>query len=251
MPSIEKPEAEPKAGTFEDYVTRVAAERGKTPKQLSPFDIRQAKAAYEAAGRAPEGPRDAGPLETIIGPNGKPIRVPREQAIGKETVAGQEKPSSGQQKRVLAFFNRAEQADKELEGMETEIQKQSLGGQFWMNRAPNFAQTQIGQSYGAAQRAFTEARLRKDSGAAIPEQEFENDKRTYFAQAGDSKQTLEQKRRARSAILASLGFESGQALGEFVGDPEEAKKIVDGYKARSTAGATKPTAADLIKKYGG
>lgn len=192
------------------------------------------------AGREPAGPKDVGPLETIIGPNGKPIRVPREQAIGKETVAGQEKPSSGVQKRVLAFFNRAKQADEELEGLESQIQKQSLPGQAWMNRAPNFMQSQLGQSYGAAQRAFTEARLRKDSGAAIPEQEFENDKRTYFAQAGDSTETLEQKRRARAAILASLGFESGQALGEFVGDPDEAKRIVEGYKARSNT-TVKPT----------
>lgn len=52
------PTAAPHAGTFEDYVTRIAAERGKTPAMLSPLDIRQAKAAYEAAGRAPEKPAD-------------------------------------------------------------------------------------------------------------------------------------------------------------------------------------------------
>ncbi len=194
------------------------------------------------AKRGPESPRDVGPLETIIGPNGKPIRVPREQAIGKETVAGQEKPSSGVQKRVLNFFNRARQADEELEGFESKIQEQGTAGQAWMKYAPNVIQTQLGQSYTAAQRAFTEARLRKDSGAAIPPQEFENDRQTFFAQPGDTKETLEQKRRARAGILASLAFESGQALGEDLGDPEEAKSVIQKYKDRSskTAPIRKP-----------
>lgn len=174
-----------------------------------------------------------GPLETIIGPDGRPIRVRQEDAIGKEPAAGTMKASTGVQKRVLNFFNRAQQADTELEGLESQIQDLGILDQGRMKFAPNFMQSQLGQSYGAAQRAFTEARLRKDSGAAIPEQEFANDRRTYFAEPGDSKETLEQKRRARGAMLASLGFESGQALGEFVGDEGEAKAIVQGYKDRA------------------
>lgn len=176
---------------------------------------------------------DPGPLETVIGPDGKAIRVARKDAVGKPPAAGTEKASSGQQKRVLNFFNRAQQADVDLEGMEPEIQNMGLAGQTWQAVMPNFLQTDVGQRYTAAQRAFTEARLRKDSGAAIPEQEFANDRKTYFVQPGDSKETLEQKRRARGAMLASLAFESGQALGEYVGDANEARKIVDGYKARA------------------
>jgi hypothetical protein len=187
-----------------------------------------------AATRAPQTTSDdPGPLETIIGPDGKPIRVPRSQAIGKAPASGTEKASSGVQKRVLNFFNRAQQADVDLEGMEPQIQEIGLAGQTWQALAPNFLQTQLGQQYTAAQRAFTEARLRKDSGAAIPEQEFANDRQTYFVQPGDSKETLEQKRRARAAMLASLAFESGQALGEYVGDADEARKIVEGYKSRA------------------
>ena len=150
------------------------------------------------ASRAPQtASADPGPLETIIGPDGEPVRVLRKDAVGKPPASGTEKASSGVQKRVLNFFNRAQQADVDLEGMEPEIQEMGLAGQTWQAVAPNFLQTQIGQQYTAAQRAFTEARLRKDSGAAIPEQEFANDRRTYFVQPGDSKETLAQKRRAR------------------------------------------------------
>lgn len=193
---------------------------------------------------------DPGPLETIIGPDGKAMRVARKDAVGHAPAAGTEKASSGVQKRVLNFFNRAQQADVDLEALEPEIEKLGLAGQVRQSWAPNFAQTQLGQSYTAAQRAFTEARLRKDSGAAIPPHEFENDRRTYFVQPGDSKKTIQDKNRARAAMLASLGFESGQALGEFLGDADEAKRVVDGYKtraARKDSGAITVTAPDGSK----
>lgn len=233
--AVAKPPGEPK--TLDGLI---AAARNNPTELNRLLAIKRQEAE---ATRAPVQPPAPGPLETIIGPNGKPIRVPREQAIGKETVAGQEKPSSGVQKRVLNFFNRARQADEELEGLESQIEHASLPGQTWMKYAPNFLQTQTGQSYTAAQRAFTEARLRKDSGAAIPEQEFKNDRQTFFAQPGDSKETLEQKRRARASILAALAFESGQALGEDLGNPDEAKTVIQQYKDR----ATKPKAGGGIK----
>lgn len=185
--------------------------------------------------REPQGSADPGPLETIIGPDGKPIRVARKDAVGKSPASGTQKPASGLEKRALNFFNRAKQADEDLEGMEAAVSGMNLAGQSRLQWAPNMLQSELGQQYTQAQRAFTEARLRKDSGAAIPPQEFENDRKTYFAQPGDSKATLAQKRRARAAILASLAFESGQALGEFVGDADEARRMVDDYKARSAA----------------
>ena len=102
-----------------------------------------------------------------------------------------------------------------------------------MKIAPNFLQTPEGQAYHQAQRAFTEARLRKDSGAAIPETEFENDRRTYFAHPGDTKEIAAQKERGRAAVLASLAFQSGRALNEFYGD--EAAAMIDTYKARQSS----------------
>ena len=146
------------------------------------------------------------------------------------TRSGEGRPSLGGEKAALGFFNRAKQADEELKGLTDQIAAKSLGGQAWMAVAPNFMQTQEGQSYQQAQRAFTEARLRKDSGAAIPETEFANDRKTYFAQPGDSPETIAQKERGRAAVLASLAFQSGRALNEFYG--EEAEALLEGFKAR-------------------
>lgn len=141
------------------------------------------------------------------------------------------KPPTGVERRVGGFFNRAKQADEDLQNTEEGIAQSGLTAQLWREWMPNFLQTTEGQQYTAAQRAFTEARLRKDSGAAIPEQEFKNDRQTYFVQAGDSAETVKQKQRARAAILASLARESGRALREHYGD--EADSLIAGYVDRS------------------
>lgn len=177
------------------------------------------------------------------GPDGKlaAVRVsegeiqPGDQPANSRS--GEGRPSNGVEKSTLSFFNRAKQADEELAKLADVIGQKGTLAQGYMALAPNFMQTQEGQSYQQAQRAFTEARLRKDSGAAIPEQEFANDRRTYFVQPGDSKETIAQKERSRSAVLASLAFGSGRALNEFYG--EEAPSLLEGYKARQGGNAPK------------
>ena len=193
------------------------------------------------AGRVPE--KAAKPTyEWAFDPkSGKNVYVTADEirSGGMQKPTGSQRSASGVEKRAMGFFNRARQADIDLEGLEAEIQKMGLGEQAYMAAAPNFMQTETGQQYTQAQRAFTEARLRKDSGAAIPKEEFANDRVTYFAQPGDTKATLEQKRRARAAVLASLGSEAGQALAEFEGDGDAATALVQGYKTRAAKpGAT-------------
>jgi hypothetical protein len=106
---------------------------------------------------------------------------------------------------------RAEDAVQTLDSIEEDIKGLGLLGQTYQKLAPNFIQTQLGQIYDQAQRQFTEARLRKDSGAAIPPQEFENDRKTYFVQPGDTAATLKRKKAARDVLLNALKAESGNA----------------------------------------
>jgi hypothetical protein len=224
---------------------KVAAENTAADNKRADEAARQAAAsAAESArhNRATEAHAASGasePLIAIVGPDGKPVLVPRGQAVGKAPAssAAGAKPSTGVEKSTLTFFNRAKQADEELAAVEADVTKMGLGAQQWMARAPNWAQTETGQRYQQAQRSFTEARLRKDSGAAIPEGEFANDRQMYFAQPGDGPVVAAQKARARATVLASLAFGSGRALGEFYGD--DADSLVTGYKARA-ATATKP-----------
>ena len=75
----------------------------------------------------------------------------------------------------------------------------------------------------------------------------------YFVQPGDDPATVEQKRRARAAALASMAFTAGNALAEFYG--EDAKGFIDGFKRTSTAptggGADLRSKAKQILQQGG
>jgi len=130
---------------------------------------------------------------------------------------GGSKPSLGAERTALGFFNRAQQASADIGDMEEGIAKMGLGGQVGLQVLPNMLQSEGNQRYRQAQRAFTEARLRKESGAAIPTAEYENDARTYFAQPGDGPEVIAQKRQARQVVLDGLKFQSGKAYDEFYG----------------------------------
>ena len=176
---------------------------------------RQQRKDYMQADDAPRQPRDERIVQ-IEGPGGQAIWVRESQAEGKP-AAQAARAVTGMERQTLAFFNRAKEAD-EL-AVKFEDSSQNLAREYQQQYAPNVAQTREQQQYRQAQRAFTEARLRKESGAAIPTQEYENDARTYFAQPGDDPATKAQKRTARQTVLNGLKFSSGRAYEEFYGEP--------------------------------
>lgn len=137
---------------------------------------------------------------------------------------GGSRPSLGAERTALAYFNRAKQASDDIGTMEEGIAKMGLAGQARLQMAPNFLQSPENQQYRQAQRAFTEARLRKESGAAIPTAEYENDSKTYFAQPGDGPDVIAQKREARQRVLEGLQFASGKAYEEFYGSPNQPRQ---------------------------
>ncbi len=235
----------PKGGTFEDYLLK-AFPQGATPEQLL-----KARRDFEGAGRAPVqgggssavSPGDKALAATVIkNPGLYDQLTPTKKGDIAVALAdggfdftanmGSGKAPTGVQRQTLSFFNRANNAADELEKLEPAVQKMGVIDRGRLAYTPdwaNFTQSQTGQSYTAAQRAFTEARLRKDSGAAIPEQEFANDRRTYFVQPGDTAETIALKKKGRAAILASLAYGAGPALSEFYGD--DAKDLMAKYKA--------------------
>lgn len=74
----------------------------------------------------------------------------------------------------------------------------------WLG-GPNANQQKVEQ----AQRDFVNAALRVESGASISASEFENARRQYFPQPGDSKEVIAQKRRARETEIQSLKIQGG------------------------------------------
>jgi hypothetical protein len=202
-------------------------------------------AAGVPAYREPKAPRDDRIVQ-VAGPNGQPIWVREGDAVGKP-AAQAPRAVTGAERQSLAYFNRAKEASDDIAPLEEKIAGKNLAGQARLQYAPNVMQSEENQSYRQAQRAFTEARLRKESGAAIPEGEYENDAKTYFAQPGDSKAVLEQKRKARAEVLRGLGFAAGKAYDEFYGAPLETPRTA----AKTPAGGgISDSDSALLKKYG-
>lgn len=67
-----------------------------------------------------------------------------------------------------------------------------------------------------AERNFITASLRRESGAAIAASEFADAEKLYFPRAGDSPETVEQKRRARIAQQLGMQKEAGGAYDELL-----------------------------------
>ena len=62
-----------------------------------------------------------------------------------------------------------------------------------------------------AERNFITAVLRKESGANIPENEYNDARRVYIPQVGDDERTLEMKRQARQDAIAGIARGAGPA----------------------------------------
>lgn len=127
-------------------------------------------------------------------------------------IARDNKPPSSAEQRAAGFWNRAQEAEKNLSKLESSIEKMGTIDRARMRFAPNWAQSDEGQSYNQSQRAFIEAVLRKDSGAAIPPAEYTSLSMTYFPQVGDGPDILKQKKAARDTQLRSLKAEAGRGI---------------------------------------
>ena len=101
----------------------------------------------------------------------------------------------------------------------------------------NWTQSEPQQKIEQAQRNFINAVLRKESGAVISPEEFDNARKQYFPQPGDEPGTIAQKQANRQATIAALKTEGAhgyeQARAEF-----EARKaaIAGGKKQQEGAG---------------
>lgn len=200
------------------------------PSAPEPFTLSPGSKRFDASGQeiasvapTPPQPRDER-LVQVMGPQGTPIWVRESQAVN-QPAAQAARAVTGQERQALAYYNRAKdasdtitRADASGAGLEDRVAKSGIANQVGLQVLPNFMQSSDQQAYRQAQRAFTEARLRKESGAAIPTGEYENDAKTYFAQPGDSPETISQKRAARQVVLDGLKFGSGKAFDEFYGD---------------------------------
>lgn len=83
--------------------------------------------------------------------------------------------------------------------------KTSYGGSL-----PTALQSSERQVYEQAKRDFINAKLRKESGAAIPPEEFTNAERQYFPQAGEGTEVIANKQANRNNVIRNMFLEGGK-----------------------------------------
>lgn len=75
-----------------------------------------------------------------------------------------------------------------------------------------FAQTPDQQVYSQAQADWVRAKLRKESGAVIADEEMNSEIRTYFPQYGDSPEVIKRKAEARKTATEAMIRSAGKAM---------------------------------------
>jgi hypothetical protein len=134
-----------------------------------------------------------------------------------QPLAGKEKPLTEFQGKSAAFADRALLADQALSGLDynpAAINSKAavgrtplIGGA--LEAATNVMLSPENQRAEQAQRDFVNAVLRQESGAAIGRDEFDNARRQYFPQPGDSDEVKAQKAANRQTAIAGLQRNAG------------------------------------------
>lgn len=120
------------------------------------------------------------------------------------------------QGKSATFGARAEQSDKIISGLEGRYSPAKIGakqaaGRVGLEGAANFLLPVEEQKAEQAMRDFVNAVLRQESGAAIADSEFNNAKKQYFPQTGDSKEVIAQKAQNRKTAIEGFKKNAGKA----------------------------------------
>lgn len=111
------------------------------------------------------------------------------------------------------------------------------------------------RSYNQAKRSFISAVLRKESGAAISNQEYVNEGKKYFPEPGDGPQQIAQKAAERDRAIQTLIAASGNAYDAKNQSPFQYKKEAGSNEAYAATAPQNPVASsgpkvgDVIKGY--
>jgi len=150
--------------------------------------------------------------------------------------APQEKPLTEFQGKSVMFGTRAADSHNILNRLEETANPLAVAASEKGGIFTNWAIDPQNQQVAQAQRNFINAVLRQESGASISSAEFDNAKKQYFPQAGDSPETIAQKRANRELVIKGFARQAG---------PAGAVDIAEVYNAKPPEPATPNQPANL------
>jgi hypothetical protein len=127
-----------------------------------------------------------------------------------EFITTQKAPTAAQQ-TLSGYAARIEQSNPILTNLEGYISGMSYANYKLQSFLPSSFQSSDFQQYNQASKNFINSVLRRESGAAIAQSEFDNAQKQYLPMPGDSEATLTQKRQNRDLIFANFKQGSGGA----------------------------------------
>lgn len=169
---------------------------------------------------------------------GVPYGTTQSGAYGKTPT----KEPSQEQYKSAGFASRIANVNQVMAELTKNMGKLGTLGLGFQGMLPNFLKSSNYQSLQQAENDFLTAKLRQESGAAIAQSEIDGAKIQYFPQPGDSKSTLEQKKKNRELILQGLIQQAGSAYMS----PED---LLSGSSTKTGANGVDPALNALRQKY--
>ena len=142
-------------------------------------------------------------------------RQTRELALKEKELGlkeGQEKKIPSSEYAAGTYTRRMEQAESVFDQLEKSGFDRASLKEGARTVLPEAMKTSALKAQEQAERNFVNALLRRESGAAISQAEFQNAESQYFPRQGDSPEVKEQKRANRLQVQEGLRAEAGKVL---------------------------------------
>ncbi|MET1083771.1 MAG: hypothetical protein ABWY12_12100 [Burkholderiales bacterium] len=148
------------------------------------------------------------------------LEIYRQQGIAKPLKDGAGGDATEGERKSAGFYTRAAGANRDFEatgggaGLPARSMVGAAAASVFGDTVANANSSSERQLAEQAQRDFIAATLRYESGAAIPDTEFEAQRKIFFPAVGDGPAVLEQKARARQRAVSSLRLSAGGLASE-------------------------------------
>lgn len=136
-------------------------------------------------------------------------RIEAEQRAERRKIEAEERSPTQDQSKSYAFAVRMRGAEPVLDKYDSILADAGEAFAFNIPLIGNYLTSDEYQLVRQAQNDWITANLRKESGAVIGPEEMEQEVRKYFPVPGDSKATIEQKRKSRERALKGMIKASG------------------------------------------
>lgn len=226
------------------YAVTVPGPNGPMHKLVSEDQMQQGVQGY----KAPTAPAQTHARFNIVqgaDANGKPAMIRTNVDTGEIEVlpvpAGanfvkRDQPATADQTNLAIYSSRIAQAEPTIKSLESAVARMNpLSFEAQARVDKPYLQSKEMQSYSQAARQFVNSVLRRESGAAISQSEFDSARKQYLPMPGDTPQVLAQKAAARADVIAQFQRGAGPAA----------------QRQSAPANDSAAKAAELLKKYGG